>query len=397
MGLDWLRTANWLDAARLRGYLWLLALLNLAALAWLIATSHGGIDRNGYLLGTDFLSFWAVGEVLLAGGNAYDTAAHIAAQRDLYAGHSGYTAFFYPPPFLLACAPLGLLGYFPALGLWLAGTGAAFVAALRPWLRGLSGRQLALVLAAFPAVLLTITHGQTSFLAAALLGGGVWLAVSGGKGWAGVLLGLAVIKPQFGLLVPLALLAAGEWRVIASATATALGFAAAATLAFGVEVWPAWYAASGSAQAAMAGGAVGFAKMTSLFAAARLAGAGTGLAYGLQLALSLACAALIVHLFRRRGLTRESGAALLAGALLTTPFVLDYDLLLLAFPLAVLADRPRPWEKAAALAGFVLPALARPLAMTAGIGIAPLVLAAVFALLLRRAHRPETDGGRSKD
>jgi hypothetical protein len=111
--------------------------------------------------------------------------------------------------------------------------------------------------------------------------------------------------------------------------------------------------------------------MTSLFAAARLAGAGTGLAYGLQLALSLACAALIVHLFRRRGLTRESGAALLAGALLTTPFVLDYDLLLLAFPLAVLADRPRPWEKAAALA--------------------------VFALLLRRAHRPETDGGRSKD
>ncbi len=390
MGLDWLKHANWLDEARVRGYLRLLALLNLAALVWLIGTSAGGIDRNGYLLGTDFISFWAVGKVLLAGGSAYDSAAHIAVQRTLYAGHSGYTAFFYPPPFLLVCAPLGLVGYFPALAVWLAGTGAAFVAALRPWLRALSGRQLVLVLAAFPAVQLTLTHGQTSFHAAALLGGGLWLAANGRKGWAGVLLGLAVIKPQFGLLVPLALLAAGEWRVIAAAAATALGFAAAATLAFGVEVWPAWYAASGTAQSAMAGGAIGFAKMQSVFAAARLAGAGTGLAYGLQALVAVPCAALVVHLFWRRGLSRESGAALLVAALLVTPFVLDYDLLLLAFPLAVLADQPRPWEKAAALAGFVLPALARPLALKTGIAIAPLVLLVLFALLLRRAHAGET-------
>jgi Glycosyltransferase family 87 len=389
MGLDWLRHAHWLDAARVRGYLWLLALLNAAALIWLIATSSGGIDRNGFLLGTDFLSFWAAGKVLLAGGNAYDAAAHIAVQRTLYAGHSGYTAFFYPPPFLLVCAPLGLGGYFPALALWLAGTAAAFVAALRPWLRGLSGSQLTLVLAAFPAVLLTITHGQTSFLAAALLGGGVWLAASGRKGWAGVLFGLAIIKPQFGLLIPLALLAAGEWRVILAAAATALGFAAAATLAFGVEIWAAWYAASGAAQGAMTGGAIGFAKMQSVFAAARLGGAGTGFAYAMQGIVALACAALTAHLFWRRGFTRESGAALLVAALLTTPFVLDYDLLLLAFPLAVLADRPRPWEKSAALAGFVLPALARPLALTTNVAIAPLVLLVLFVLLLRRANAPD--------
>jgi Glycosyltransferase family 87 len=389
MGLDWLRHADWLDAARVRGYLWLLALLNAGMLVWLIGSSSGGVDRNGFLLGTDFLSFWAAGKVLLAQGNAYDTAAHIAAQRDLYAGHSGYTAFFYPPPFLLVCAPLGLGGYFPALGLWLAGTAGAFLAALRPWLRGLAWPQSALVLAAFPAVLLTITHGQTSFLVAALLGGGVWLGANGRKGWAGVLFGLAIIKPQFGLLIPLALLAAGEWRVIVAAAATALGFAGATTLAFGTEIWPAWYAASGGAQEAMAGGAIGFAKMQSLFAAARLAGAGTGLAYALQAAAALTCAALVAHLFWRRGLTRESGAALLVAALLTTPFVLDYDLLLLAFPLAVLADQPRPWEKTAALAGFVLPALARPLALTTGIAIAPLVLLVLFALLLRRAHDPD--------
>lgn len=390
MKLDWLERADWLDARRLRGYLWLLALLNGASLALMLATSQRGVDFNGFLLGSDFLSFWSAGKLLLSEAFPYDVAAHTAVQRTIDAGHNGYAAFFYPPPFLLVCAPLGLTGYFPALALWLAVTGATFAASLRPWLRGLSGGQMALVLAAFPAVLLTITHGQTSFLAAALLGGAIWLTASGRKGWGGVLFGLAIIKPQFGLLVPLALLAAGEWRVIFAAAATALGFAGAATLAFGVDVWPAWVAASGTAQAAMAGGAIGFAKMTSLFAAARLAGVGTGLAYGLQLALSLACAGLVAHLFWRRGLTRESGAALLVAGLLATPFVLDYDLLLLAFPLAVIAHDPRRWEKPAALAGFVLPALARPLALKTGIAIAPLVLIVLFALLLRRAHSPDT-------
>ena len=62
------------------------------------------------------------------------------------------------------------MGYFPALAGWLVVTGAAWLAAVRGWFGalGLKGPALLLVLA-FPPVIVTLTHGQTSFLVAALL------------------------------------------------------------------------------------------------------------------------------------------------------------------------------------------------------------------------------------
>jgi hypothetical protein len=391
MGLDWFRKAEWLDRGRVGGYLAILALVNCGALAWLIGTSAGGVDRSGHLLGTDFLSFWTVGKLLAQGGSAYDQAAHVALQREFFASPTGYTAFFYPPPFLLYCQPLGLLGYFSALGAWLALTGGAFALALRGWLAPLTPARFALALFAFPAVLLTITHGQTSFLIAALLGGGCWLLVSGRKVLAGILFGLAVIKPQFGLLLPILLLASREWRTIASAVVTALVLAGLTTLAYGADVWLDWQATTAKAQQALTEGAMGFARLQSLFAAARLAGLGATGALALQAILAAFCAILIARAGWRQGFTRETAAAMLAGSLLVTPFVLDYDLLLLAFPLTVLAmSEARSWERFVTLLGFALPAFARPLAMETGIVLAPAILLALFVLLLRRAHDPQT-------
>lgn len=103
LGLLILREMNWLGAGRVRGYLRLLALLNAAMVIWLLATSHGGVDANGFLLGSDFISFWTTGRMLISGADPYDAAAHIAAQRTFFASASGYTAFFYPPSFLALC------------------------------------------------------------------------------------------------------------------------------------------------------------------------------------------------------------------------------------------------------------------------------------------------------
>lgn len=386
MGVDFLRRADWLDAARARGYLRLVALLNLAVLAFLLATSRGGIDRNGFLLGTDFLSFWTTGQMLHAGGNVYDAAAHTAAQRAFFAQDGAHTAFFYPPTFLPFCWPLGLLGYFPALALWLAATGGAWLLAVREWLKraGLA-QPLVVLAAAFPPVLITITHGQTSFLVAALLGTGALLVRE--RPWlAGVLFGLATIKPQFGLLVPVALLLTREWRVIAGAVLGAALLAGMSTLAFGPQVWADWLRASSAAQAAMAGGAVGHAKMQSLFAAAMLLGAPSALAYALQGALTLAVVAAVAWASRGRRFDLPLAALTLAGAPLATPFVLDYDMVLLAFPLAWLAGQGfRPWEKLVFAATFIAPAFARPLALEVGIPIMPLILIAFFTMLARRA------------
>jgi hypothetical protein len=390
MGLDFLRRADWLDAARARGYLRLVALIEIVTLVFLLTTSRDGVDRNGFLLGTDFLSFWTTGHMLQVHDAVYDMAAHTAAQRAYFAPNEGYTAFFYPPPFLLLCWPLGLLRYFPALGLWLAATGAAYLVVVRQWLKRMELRQPLLVLfAAFPPVLITITHGQTAFLVAALLGFGALLVRE--RPWlAGALFGLAVIKPQFGLLVPIVLLLTREWRVIAAAGLTAALFGLLATLAFGPGIWRDWLAVSGVAQEAMASGAVGYAKMQSPFAAAMLLGAPVRLAYAVQGAATLAVAGAVAWASWGRRYDLSLAALMLAGAPLVTPFVLDYDIVLLAFPLIWLAAQGfGPWEKLVFVAAFIAPALARPLGLAVGVPIMAAVLAVFFVVLLRRVQREE--------
>jgi hypothetical protein len=400
MGADFLRRMDWLNAPRVVGYLRLFAVLNIAMIVWLVATSHGGIDINGYLLGSDFISFWTTGHMLVDHANPYDGAAHILAQRRYYSTEGAYTAFYYPPSFLLFCWPLGWLAYFPALGLWVATTGAFYIAAVRRWWADAgTGVPLWLLFAAFPAVPIVVTHGQTAFLVAGLLGLGAWL-VPARPQLAGVLFGLATIKPQFGLLLPLVLLATGEWRVIASAAVTALALALLSAGAFGAEAWTDWLGASERAQTAMAYGQIGYGKMMSPFAALRLLGASMTVSYAVQGAVSLGVAALVLKASWRKAWTPGLAALMLAGAPLATPYVLDYDMVILVFPMLWLAGtglagqglagpgragRFRDWERAALFMAFAAPALARPLALYLHVPIMSLVMLLLFEIVRRRA------------
>ena len=380
----------WLGENRVRGYLRLFAVLNVASLVWLVASSHHGVDVWGHLLGSDFLSFWTAGHMLHVSAPVYDMAAHIASQRQYFAPAGGFTAFFYPPTFLPICWMLGGLSYFPALATWLAVTGAFYFAAVRAWAKhGGLHVPVWLLIAAFPAVPIVITHGQTSFLVAACLGLGM-LLVARNPVAAGLLFAVATIKPQFGLMVPLVLVLTDQWRVVMAASLGALVLAFGSMLAFGTQVWPDWLAVSAQAQSAMAGGAVGYAKMTSPFAAIMLGGGTLWAAYAVQGAITLTLAAILAFAAWRRGWSDALSGATLAAAPLATPFVLDYDLVLLGFPLLWLAAQHfRKWDKAIVALGFVAPAIARPLAMHVHVQIMPLVLALVLAALFRRIFRPD--------
>lgn len=385
--LNALREAAWLDGERARA--WrnvLLAVSAIAALAW-IALGRDGLDLTGKPLGTDFLSFYAASKLALAGhpAGAYDVAIHGSAETRVFAGLD-YAAFFYPPLFLLICAPLATLPYVGALAAWLTATGAAFAASLRSWLDRRIGWA---TVAAFPAVLMNAGHGQNAFLSAALLGAGA-ARLDRRPILAGVAFGLVAFKPHLGLVLPIALMARGRWKTFAAAGVTVAGFAAASLAAFGVETWRGFLAGSALARATLEQGLVDPAKMASAFAATRVLGGPAPLAYAVQAALALAVAAALVAALRRRPGAPAEGALILLASLLTSPFLLDYDLAILAFPLAWLAGQGlasgfRAWEKIALLAGFVLPLVARPLAMHAHLPVAPAVLAALFTLALRRA------------
>lgn len=383
-----LRDGDWLTAERARIFAWAWLALSTAAVIGWAALSKGGVDPLGKPLGTDFASFWTASQLALSGHPeaAYDVAAHHAAQARLFGPSAPYYAFFYPPIFLLICLPLAGLPYLAALSAWLVATGAAYARVARGFLG--EGRRAWIAVLAFPAVLIELGHGQNAFLSAALFGGAVLI-------WdrrpllAGVLLGCLAYKPHLGLLIPIALLAAGRWRTIAGAAAAVVGLAAASLAAFGIGTWRAFLAASPLARASLEQGLVGDAKMQSVFSAVRLVHGGVGLAYVAQGAAAIAVAALLIALSRKAPQAAAAGPALVAASLLASPFLLDYDLILLAVPVAWLTGEGlkggfRPYEKTILAAAYLAPALTRTIASAAGVPLGPVAVAAVLWLVARR-------------
>jgi len=385
-----LRDAAWLDGPRARAWLRTYVAVVLVVTAGWLLLSRGGVDPAGKPLGADFLAFWTAGRLAAEGraAGAYDPMILGPLQEAAFPGvDAGYAPFPYPPVFLLACAVLGALPYFAALAAWLAATGYAGWRVVRAWLG--EARGLALPALAYPAVLINAAHGQTAFLTTALFGAGA-LALPRRPWLAGLCFGALVFKPHLGLLIPVVLLAARRWRAIAGAVISAAALAGAATLAFGLEAWRGFLAGLPLMRAVAEDGRLPPEKLQSLFAALRVWDAPLPAAYAAQAALALAAAAALAWLAWRRPNDRSLGAALAAGTLLASPYLLDYDLVLAAVPLAWLYGEGRrtgflPWEKLVLLLAFVLPLVSRVLAMKLMLPLAPVVLAALFVLVLRRA------------
>ena len=298
----------------------------------------------------------------------------------------GYYGWHYPPAFLLVAAALAALPYLGALFVYQAATLAAYLAVVRR----IAGRPEAWLLAlAFPAVFVNVTHGHNGFITAALLGGAL-LVLDRRPLLAGALLGCLAYKPQFGLLVPLVLAATGRWRAIAAAAAAVLAIAALTWVVFGADVFIAFWHSLPMTQRVILEGAPGFYKIQSVYAALRQLGVPGTLANAAQMATTLGVAAALVVLWRSAAAFELKAAALLIGCVLATPYVLDYDLVVLAPAIAFLAAHGlrqgfAPWELTLLVALWVLPLVARPIARATAVSLTPIVLLAALGLILQRA------------
>jgi hypothetical protein len=388
-----LRDADWLTDKRAQGYARVLFYVNLAAMVGWIVLSPEGLDPLHRPLGTDFLSFYAASKLALAGHPelVYNIADHAAAERATFGGvQLRYSIFFYPPLYLLICLPLALVPYLSALAVWLVTTGYACWRMIQSLL-GDAGKGLALVILAFPGVFLTISHGQNAFLTTAIFGMAI-LSLDRRSALAGVFFGLLAFKPQLGLMIPVALLATGRWRTFLATGCTVAAFAVATLAAFGAGTWQAFFSASRLARQALEQDWVGVEKMQSSFAAVRLLHGGLGLAYGVQAVVTLAASAILILIVRKRPGATAEGATLATASLLATPFLLDYDLMLLAIPLAWITREARKsvwltWEKSILFAVFILPFVSRAIAGYVGIPIGPPVIFAMLLILARRILR----------
>ena len=237
-----IKTGAWLTPTRLRSYsVILLAAYVIASALW-IALARGLVDRNNKPLGTDFSNVHAAGTLALAGKPdlAYDWPTEHAIEKATFGQDVPFFGWHYPPLFLIVAMLLAIIPYGWALALWMAATLPAYIAAIRAIV---PESITVLVALAYPAVFVNLGHGQNGFINAALLGSAL-LLLDRRPFTSGVLIGLLAYKPQFGILIPLVLVATARWIVFSVAAGTVLALCAATLAMFGTKVWVAFAAST---------------------------------------------------------------------------------------------------------------------------------------------------------
>jgi len=402
--LDILRAGHWLTHERVRRVALALVCAYLVGFGCLAVTADGFVDAFGRPLGTDFSNVYAAGTYVLEGRAhaPFDPALQYAREQAIFGADTPFYGWHYPPFFLFVAAALALLPYGLALAVWQLATFLLYLTSIRlilaatPARTGLAADDRAqsylplLLAAAFPAVFVNLGHGHNGFLSAALMGAAL-VMLDRRPTAAGILFGLLIYKPQFGLMIPFVLAATGRWRAFAAATATAVLLVLVATWAFGPQVWEAFAASTQFTRAVvLEAGDPGWHKIQSVFSWVRMWGGSVATAYMLQAAASLAVGITLIRLWRSTAPFALKAAALCLSAMLASPYGYDYDMMIVAPAIAFLASDClthgwRPWDKTALAALWLVPIVARGIASATFIPLAVIIMIALYIAILRRA------------
>jgi arabinofuranan 3-O-arabinosyltransferase len=283
----------------------------------------------------EFVGVLAAGQLALAGqpAQAYDWQAHLARQRAITdtTADQNYP-WSYPPTYLLVATVLASLPVVASAVLWLTLTLGGYLWVIS---RAAGLRLAALWAAATPATYINAMVVHTGFWTSGLMGLAlVW--VRHRPLLAGLCFGLLSMKPQLGLLVPVALVAGGHWRVIGATIVTAMALAGVSVLCFGIEPWLALLPQMARVSHVVRDGQVSFEMLVTVYGALRQAGAGDGVASAAQAVTTLALAIGVFRLWRSTAGQDLKAAGLASASLLATPYMFTYDLTMLAVVVAFL-------------------------------------------------------------
>lgn len=302
-----------------------------------IPSSPGLSNNDGYQYGNDFVVFYTAAQMALDGkaNIAYDLqairkAAQAVVGRDMAKSN---VPWIYPPTFLLVVLPFGLLPYISAYIAWCGASIALGVAACRTVLRRWWTPILVIF---FPAAGLNIFAGQNGGITAALMLGGLGL-LNRQPVWAGVLLGLISYKPQFGILIPLALAAGRQKVAFVAAALSVVGFATVSYIAFGTGPWKLLVSQAQSDWMVQA--ELYWLKSVTVYPMARGLGLGPMAASVMQAVSALLAIAIVIYSWRRKTTPELRAAALSFGTLLTTPRAMVYELAILLVPMTFVMAR----------------------------------------------------------
>jgi alpha-1,2-mannosyltransferase len=396
--IAWVADAPWLNRERLQVYPKLFLLSYALTFTLWVMTLHGMVSSAGKPLGVDFEVNWTASEMALRGQayTVYDYNRFHALEEEAVGRGTFMGPWIYPPTFLVVVLPQALLPYLWSLGIWMTLTLAGYLLVLRKLIPRAETFWPAL---AFPGMFANLMNGQNGLLAFSLLGGAL-LSLESRPLLAGVLFGLLSYKPPMGVLVPLVLAGTGRWRAFFAATVTAIAFAGISFVMFGAETWRAFFNSLGfTRHLVIENGGVKFYTMQTVFAAARLLGGGIAAGYLAQIVAAAIAAAIVLWIWRQNIQFELKASAFAAGMVLVSPYILYYDLVVLALPIAWLALEGRrtgffPFEKSLLAIAWLLPLVCEPVAHYAFVPLTPLVCFGLLALIIRRAKIALSDSGR---
>jgi hypothetical protein len=363
-----------------------------------LAASNGIYDPFGYLIGRDFVNTW-LGARMAGDGHVlalYDRAQYRLALDANFGTDFPDHFWLYPPHYIFLVLPFGLLPYLWSYVLWVVLTFAAYAAATvtaqpAPW-------RVTAVLLLAPASFLNAFLGQNGFLSAALFVGGLRLLDSRPM-LAGILFGLLTVKPQLGVLIPIALLLVGAWRTIAAAAATAVLLIGASVVVFGTAPWVDFLTKTTGLQTLHLTTAITgwHYLMVTPFVAMRHLGFSSDVGYAVNAVTAVLAAASVVWAWRQPAPAALRHAALIVATFLAVPYALAYDLTVVSVAVvmvwfAVPAAERTLGIRVMLFLVWMLPFVNHP-ANGAGVPPGAVVLAALLVLILRLIARSCQRGG----
>ncbi|PTB20229.1 hypothetical protein C9I57_14220 [Trinickia symbiotica] len=362
---------------------------------WVVIAVWGGRyylfnQTDAPMLGWDFVVFWSAARVALEHGAALVFSPELmAAMETSIPGVKGLAAWPYPPTFLLAILPAGLLSFTGAFAVFSAAGLTVYALALKGAAQGLD-RLHFLFAAGFTGVGVALAAGQnTLFTAAAAAGALGFLASS--PILAGACVATLAIKPQLAVLFPLMLASGRQWKALAASAIWALAFAATATAAFGTEAWTAFAAYLPTFnQIFVEHGDSHWMAMPTVFAAARQSRLSVASAYVAQALIAVPAVISTAYLWLREARFELRASALIVCTLLVQPYLMYYDLAWLALSITFLmrdmkvAELKRI-EWVVLVAAWLLPIQAfLSVVFDFPCQLAPIVMIALLAVVVRR-------------
>lgn len=304
------------------------AVTALVTLAVMITAFYLTSEAGTRALNSDFRVFWAAGRLAWEGMPL--DALNDQRLVDIHGiMPEEWMPWLYPPAFLAVVMPIGALPYAYAFPVWTLLSIGLIVLATRPFVGGSRMAWLAMSLA--PAHAPALFVGQTSVLWLAVLLFALAALRDGQQVLAGVLIGLLTLKPQLGVLIPVALIAAGLWRTILAATATTLVLTVLATLAVGWDYWPRLLDVMALQAERVIRNIATLDLMVGTFSMLAALGASSLLALAIQWGLLALCAVAVFLTWRSRTAGFDAKAAMLMVAMLiSTPYLWFYETAMLA-------------------------------------------------------------------